>query len=216
MDDNKLSDPPHPDLAVLRSRSYLPHWERDDAAYFVTFRLADALPQQVLLHYQAEREALLVRAQIKGQPLSIEEKDHLELLVSRRIQRYLDTGMGACHLATPDVAEVVKHALGHFDGIRYRLFAWCIMPNHVHVVVQPLAPYTLSEILHSWKSFTANRVQRLFGFQGAFWQREYYDHLIRNEGVFWRIIKYVKENPAKVNLQDWQWVYVCIPEEFAL
>ncbi|HEY7348779.1 MAG TPA: transposase [Ktedonobacterales bacterium] len=216
MSDDQPAGSPDQDGASLRSRGYLPHWERNAATYFVTFRLADALPQHVLLAYEAEREALLAKALAGGQTLSTVEKARLDQLISRRIQRFLDSGVGVCYLATPAVAEIVAQALRHFDGIRYRLLAWCIMPNHVHVVVQLLAPYALSEILHSWKSFTANRIQRLIGFQGMFWQREYYDHVIRDEEALWRIIKYVAQNPLKANLQDWPWAEVCIPLEYPL
>lgn len=87
------------------------------------------------------------------------------------------------------------------------------MPNHVHVVVQPVLPFDLSKILHSWKSFTAHEAGKQPGLYGTLWQHEYYDHLIRSEEALWRIIKYVVENPLKAHLQDWPWVEVLVPQE---
>jgi REP element-mobilizing transposase RayT len=175
----------------------------------VTFRLADALPEAVLQQYKAERETLLAKASASG-TLSAAEQERLDLLVSRRVQQYLDTGAGTCHLTNPAIAEMVAQALRHFHMLRYRLLAWCVMPNHVHAVMQPLAPATLSTILHSWKSFTTNQAQQRFGIEGVFWQREYYDHLIRSEEALWRIITYVAENPLKAHLEQWPWVEVLV------
>lgn len=188
-----------------RSRGYLPHLERDGAVYFVTFRLADALPQHVLAEIQAERQAQMAKLRVAG-TLTSEGETQLDLFVSRRVQHELDAGKGACHLANPLLAETLSQTMQRFDGTRYRLFAWCIMPNHIHAVVQPMKPATLSMILHSWKSYAANFAQKQLGVPGALWQREYYDHLIRNEEALWRVIKYVAENPLKANLSDWPWV----------
>lgn len=96
-----------------------------------------------------------------------------------------------------------------FDDKRYRVYAWCIMPIHVHAVAQVFPAYRLPEILHSWKSFTAKAANRILATTGSFWQKEYYDPLIRNESQFQRAVKYVMENPEKANLQNWPWVWVC-------
>ena len=101
---------------------------------------------------------------------------------------------------------MVASALRHFQGMHYHLFAWCVMPNHVHAVLHPLEGYELARILHSWKSFTAHQANRLLGIKGSFWEREYYDHLIRDEGEFRRIIEYVISNPLKAHLMNWPWV----------
>jgi REP element-mobilizing transposase RayT len=89
---------------------------------------------------------------------------------------------------------------------RYRLFAWCVMPNHVHAIMQPHREWTLASILHSWKSFTAIKANRLLKRTGPFWQEEYYDHIVRRGEDFTRIIRYVLENPAKAGLRNWPWV----------
>jgi REP element-mobilizing transposase RayT len=102
---------------------------------------------------------------------------------------------------------VVVDALKKFDGSRYRLFAWSVMPNHVHVLFQTVGEIPLAEILHSWKSYSAKMGNRILGRGGEFWQREYYDRLIRNQDEFDRALRYVAENPEKAGLKDWPWVW---------
>lgn len=89
---------------------------------------------------------------------------------------------------------------------RYKLHAWCVMPNHVHVVVEPLQSFELPDIIHSWKSFTAKQANRLLSRSGLFWQEEYYDHIIRNEADYNRVVLYTLENPIKAGLRNWSWV----------
>ena len=108
----------------------------------------------------------------------------------------------------PRVAKIVADAIKFFDGKRYRLLAWCVMPNHVHVLFSPLDDHRLEAILHSWKSFSAEQANRLLGRTGHFWQREYFDHLVRDEHALQRIIQYVKANPEKAGLLYWPWVEV--------
>jgi REP element-mobilizing transposase RayT len=167
----------------------LPHWERDDATYFVTFRLFDSLPALVLQR--------------------LKEASRPELADS--LDSYLDQGSGAAWLKDPSIARLVVDALRHFDGARYRLHAWCVMPNHVHVVFSSMPARTpalrLSSIIQSWKSYTAKEANRLLGRTGSFWQREYYDHLIRDDEDFARCIEYTINNPVKAGLcerwEDW-------------
>ena len=102
---------------------------------------------------------------------------------------------------------IVIENLEHFDGSKYRLFTYCVMPNHVHVVFMPLINASLERILHSWKSFTSNRINDMLGLQGRLWQPERYDRLIRDENEFWRIVGYVVENPIKAGLENWEWVW---------
>jgi REP element-mobilizing transposase RayT len=193
----------------IRDRGRLPHWEKESATYFITFRLADSLPKSVLDQIESEREAIVKTANQLHRALSPDERRKIQRLSSPIIEKYLDSGAGACHLRNPAIAEDVAATLRHFDDRRYRLFAWCVMPNHVHVVVQLLPGQELAEVIHSWKSFSAKQANTVLGRQGSFWQREYYDHLIRNEGELERSIRYVAENPEKANLKDWKWVWVC-------
>jgi REP element-mobilizing transposase RayT len=107
---------------------------------------------------------------------------------------------GSCLLADPTAAAVVQNALLHFEGTRYFLLSWCVTPNHVHVLVAPRPPHTLSAILHSWKSFTSNRVNEALGRSGTLWQHESFDHYVRNDDELRRIARYVEHNPVVAGL----------------
>lgn len=183
----------------------LPHWTKENAIYAVNFRLADSLPQEKLREVKMERDWIIKRAKDQRRPYTVEERRQLRFLQTEKVDDYLRNGYGACWLRRPEIAEIVINALKHFDGKRYRLFAWCIMPNHVHIVVQPLPGEELSKIVHSWKSFTANEANTLLKRTGAFWQVEYYDHLIRNPDQLHHAIEYAWENPDYAFLKDWKW-----------
>jgi len=182
---------------LKRTRGYLPHWEARGATYFVTFRLADSLPKKALAE-------LLQRKSVKGKGESF-EIDSLDSL--KHLDRLLEKGHGDCHLKNPRIAATVKRALEHFNGQRYHLYACCIMPNHVHVVFRPFDGYRLPDILHSWKSYSANEAHNILGRTGAFWQKESYDRLIRDEAEFMNTVSYVLKNPSAAGLQDWKWVW---------
>jgi REP element-mobilizing transposase RayT len=168
--------------------------------------LGDSLPQHVLENWRLEREHIIKTATQMKRPLSEHEEKRLQQLFSEKVEKYLDGGHGACWLKRDDIAELVANALRHFDGTRYELFAWCVMPNHVHVVVKPLPGYELPQILHSWKSFTAKEANKRLNRTGEFWQPEPYDHLIRDEADFIHAVNYVLRNPEMAGLHGWKWV----------
>jgi REP element-mobilizing transposase RayT len=180
----------------------------------VTFRLADSLPQPVLERYRSERkrlEALLAKARERGESRS--QLPRLKELLGELSGAYetiigpeLDRGYGSCLLADADCSKIVADALKHFDGDRYDLLAWCVMPNHVHVVLKVAKGSKLEDILHSWKSFTANRINDLKGLHGPVWQKESYDHLVRDGKDLRRQVRYVLENPAKAGPENRVWV----------
>jgi REP element-mobilizing transposase RayT len=188
---------------AIRDRGRLPHWEKEGATYFITFRLVDSLPKSVLDRIESERRAIVATANQLHRALSAGERRKIQHLSTPVIEQFLDKGAGSCHLRNPVIAEDMANTLRHFDQRRYRLFAWCIMPNHVHVVVRLFPGEELAAVVHSWKSFSAKRANKILGTQGAFWQREYYDHLIRGEEEFGRAVRYVAETPAKANLRHW-------------
>jgi len=193
-------------VGTIRNRGRVPHWEADLAIYFVTFRLADSLPQSVLQAFEFERRDIVATARAAGRELSPSEEKRLEILFSEKIESKLDAGLGRCHLAKPAVANAVAGTLQHFDAARYHLYAWCVMPNHVHVLFRLLDGYALESVMHSWKSYSAKKANRLLGRTGKFWQREYYDHMVRTEGAFYRIVNYIFQNPGKAGLRDWRWM----------
>lgn len=195
-------------LASVRQGAYLPHWTLDGATYHVVFRLADSLPAAVVEDYRREQAALLAE---QGDPANPAIHARLQELFSIRIERLLDAGRGACWLARSEIADLTADSLRHFNGTRYQLHAWCVMPNHVHAVVHPLGPHVLPHILHSWKSYTATAANRLLQRSGEFWQKESYDHLIRNADEMEQLIRYVQANPAVAGLRDWSWVWPRLP-----
>jgi menaquinone-specific isochorismate synthase len=190
----------------VRWGAYLPHWSRDGAVYSVTFRLADSLPAEVVDAWREERRELELRALQAGRKPKAEEVRRLTELGTERIEAFLDSALGACWLRNDAVAQIVRDALFHFAGDRYELHAWCVMPNHVHLVIEPTGRWSLAEILHSVKSFTAKRANAVLGREGEFWQAEYYDHLVRDEADYERAVHYALGNPAKAGLSDWRWV----------
>jgi REP element-mobilizing transposase RayT len=191
---------------TIRSRR-LPHWEVEEAVYFITFRVADSLPKHALQKLASRRTDIPATAVHMSRTLTPSERRKLGQLHSRRVERTLDAGAGECLLRNSAVAQIVANALKAFDGSRYRLFAWCVMPNHVHVLFQTIRKSSLADILHSWKSYSAKAANKILGRRGELWQREYHDHLIRNVAEFDRAVRYVMENPSKAGLKNWPWVW---------
>jgi len=175
------------------SRGYLPHWEAGEEPQSITFRLADSLPSEVRERWADELKEL-------GQKPGSAE-------LRKRIEAALDAGYGEALLVKPEIGSLVENALLHFDGERYRLHAWSIMPNHVHVLATPLPEHALSAIVHSWKSFTAVQVNRALGREGSLWFPEYFDRKIRNERHFEGARYYIEQNPVAAGLcataEDW-------------
>lgn len=192
---------------VRRTRGYLPHWERDGAAYFVTFRLADSLPQDVRKRIEAKCKEELEEAGRTGLAMSPRDRARVGRQVSRRMEEALDSGAGSCALRVERIAAMMAGAIRRFDAERYDLVAWCIMPNHVHLVLQLKPGQILERIIHSLKTFTARAANRTLKRTGPFWQREYYDHLVRDEADLARVAAYVMNNPAKAGLANWPWVW---------
>jgi|SRR5579883_841957 len=155
------------------SRGFLPHFDSSETVQFITFRLADSLPRAVV-------EALLT------------QDDGIRLIDDR-----LDAGAGACWLGRADIAALVQDALLHFDGRRYRLLAWCLMPNHVHVIIEIVDGHSVTEIVRSWKSFTARRANEMLGRSGSFWHPDYFDRYMRNEEHLERAIALRREQPGQ-------------------
>lgn len=118
------------------------------------------------------------------------------------LQRYLDLGAGKCLLREPYAAETVERLLLDGDLKRYKLLAWVIMPNHVHLVLRVLAPWTLSRIIQDIKRFSASRINKLAGCRGSIWQRDYFDRYIRNEQHLFEAVMYVHNNPVMAGLVD--------------
>jgi type I restriction enzyme R subunit/putative DNA methylase len=188
------------------SRGYLPHLDTPHLLQFITYRLADSLPQEKLHQLKDE---------LRGTPEGKRESARRQ-----RIDQWLDAGMGCCALRHPGVARYVQCSFLHFHGDRYWLHAWCVMPNHVHVLIEPMMP--LAAIVQGWKSFTSRWVLRnakVLGLQvpegGRLWMREYWDRYIRDERHYGQVVNYIHHNPVAAGLCDtpeaWPWSSAGVP-----
>ena len=175
------------------SRGYLPHFDGHELAQFITFRLHDALPRSVILRWREE--------------LAHERFGEVEAIMRRRVEAYLDQGHGSCYLKNSEVAAMVQSGLLFHDEAKYRLSAWVVMPNHVHLLCTPCFGYNLAQIMHSLKSYTSNEANKILGRSGHFWQKEYFDRYIRNARHFAKVVAYIENNPVKARLcekpEDW-------------
>ena len=187
-----------------REGAFLPHWTAEGATYFVTFRLDDAVPASKREEWKHKREAFR-QLEAEGKT-HVRESLEYQKAFSENVDAYLDAGNGSCLLRDPRAAEIVANALRHFDGERYELLAWVVMPNHVHAVVRPLSGHELPQVLHSWKSFTAHAINKALNRTGDVWMDESYDHLVRDETDFDRVVAYTLANPEKASLRDSSYV----------
>ena len=175
-------------------RGFLPHCDFPDLVQFITFRLADSMPASRC----GEWEHLLKIENVR------ERRAQLEA--------YLDRGAGECLLREARIAQIVEGALLSFHQKRYELLAWCVMPNHVHVLVN-VKRTPLWKMIQSWKRFTATEMERRSptrrddSFKSAparraalQWQREYWDTFMRDETQERKAIQYVENNPVKAKL----------------
>jgi REP element-mobilizing transposase RayT len=165
-------------------RRRLPHWTTELGTYFVTFRLKDALSDEL-----ARRIAL------RRRPHALAD-------------RFLDRSYGRCWLRDPRIAAIIDGAIRFFDGSKYLLHAWTIMPNHVHVAFRIAERVALREVTKSWKGYTAREVNKILGRHGALWQDESYDSLLHDEHDLTRVVRYIEFNPVKAGLVGWPWVTI--------
>ncbi len=190
---------PHDEIKIHQGN--LPHWQQEDVFYFVTFRLADSIPKEKVEQLRQERETWLKNhPKNKEGKYSTEELKEYYRLFSKRVEEWLDKGAGGCILREQRYAKIVADALLYFNKEKYILDEWVLMPNHIHILVKPINNYSLTEILHSWKSYTANEINKLSGNKGQLWMHESYDHIVRNREAFEAIRNYIRQNPAKAGI----------------
>ncbi|MFQ5611904.1 MAG: transposase [Anaerolineae bacterium] len=199
-------------------RRHLPHFQPPGASLFITSRLAGSIPIEIQKQLMAETErvdtilAHISDPQERAQRASLEQRRFFG-----RWDAALDAGKsGPFWLQEPEVAKLVAESLHYRDGRVYDLDAFCIMPNHIHLVFTPLRKedgtyHAMSAIMHSLKGRCAREANLLLGRQGKFWQHENYDRVIRDEAEWQRVVNYVLNNPVKANLvqhwKDWPWTY---------
>lgn len=201
--------PPPPEYympleAVDAHGQRLPHWDQGTVYQFVTWRLADAIPQSRLRQLAEHRKLWLT-----NHPPPWDERVEREYheTFSSAVDAWLDAGSGACILRDPTVHQIVAGALRHFDGERYALDSFVVMPNHVHVIFQPMAAHPVAKVVKSWKGFTSREINRHCGTQGALWQERYWDRLLRSPLHHVMCREYVRLNPTKAHLREHQYAW---------
>jgi REP element-mobilizing transposase RayT len=172
------------------SSKNLPHFDSPGAQQYLTYRLADSLPAE----RRGEWEAFM----------AIED----DLEKQRKLERYLDLGCGACHLRNPQIADIVQANLWHHDGLKYRLLAWVVMPNHLHALIE-VWRVPMGQIIQSWKGYTSKEANKILSRAGKFWEDDYFDRFIRDEDHLRRVVHYIENNPVKASLakcsEAWPW-----------
>ncbi len=190
----RTARPQKPETEEWHCRGYLPHREYQ-SCQFISYRLYDSVPGQIIEQWKKE--------------LSVYPLDERRIKLARLIDKYEDAGCGNCFLKDERVASVVEENLFEFDGIWYDLLRWCIMPNHVHVLINVREDRILSHIVRSWRSYTSHVANKLLDRTGRFWMPEYFDRYIRNDEHFKNVVQYIDNNPVKAGLVDspekWRW-----------
>ena len=188
-----------PAIPGWHSRGYLPHFDQPGMVQSITFRLADSVPADVIEHWRDELQ--LMGDEAADDPRCAELRE--------RIEKYADQGKGACWLKDPAIGEIVETALLHFDTQRYRLLSWCVMPNHVHALIETQDGHPLGNIVQSWKSYTAKECNRQLGRKGELWMPDYFDRYVRDANHFHKAMEYIVNNPVKAGLcekpEGWKW-----------
>ena len=176
------------------SRGYLPHVE-NMRLQMVTFRLYDTVPQKVLERWKEDE-------------IAEDNKETISKL-QKLILEYDDNGYGSCLLQNPLIAELSERTLLYDDGKKYDMVRWCIMPNHVHVLINVKDGRSVSDIVQTWKSVISHKANKILQRQGHFWMHEYHDRYIRDEIHLSKAIQYIDNNPVKAGLaqipSDWRW-----------
>ena len=200
----------------------LPHLQPPGATLFITFRLAESIPVAIQQQLHAQTDALKTTLSTIGDP---DKREEFASQAQRRLFGKWDSVLnmakfGPTWLREPQIAKLVSESLHYRDTRVYTLHAFCIMPNHVHIIFTPLREtensyYAMAKIMQSLKGYTAHEANRILGRLGAFWQHESYDHVIRSAAEERRILQYVLNNPVKAGLaqdwSEWPWSY-CSPE----
>jgi putative transposase len=198
--------PAYPELKFLngtgeirKHHNRLPHWQQSHIACFVTFRLWDSIPADLLAEWREDRDAWLAD---HPKPWSAAAEMAYHLKFSVRIDHWMDEGHGSCVPADSSMAEMLEETLRMKDGADYQLHSWVIMPNHVHVLFSPMNGRTLPKIIAAWKRISATKIHKTAGTSGSLWQRDYFDRLIRDWDHFMNVARYIRRNPTKAKLPE--------------
>jgi len=184
----------------------LPQWRQEFATYFVTFRLADSLPLDLLQRWKEEKTSWL---ESNPEPWSPVQRRFFNSNFPGRMERWLDRGMGECILENQSNRECLEVSLTKGDAIDYFLGDWVIMPNHVHLLVRPLRDVKLSKLLQVWKGASSHRINRRSGGGGRLWMEESFTRIVRNRDKLKKASEYIRNNPGKASLVEGTYSLAC-------
>jgi putative transposase len=193
--------------------SFRPHWSQAGAIVFITFRTHDSIPREVIERWECEKQHWLRLRGHNGHWTNVvpnlNEKDQLQFHkeFNRCREDFLDKCQGACVLQQPENSKIVADALMHFDGERYRMGDFVVMPNHVHLLAAFANAETMMTQCTSWMHYTAYRINQRLGVKGKLWQQEAFDHLVRSIEQYEYLRKYIADNPKKAGLTTGQFHY---------
>lgn len=170
----------------------LPHWFQPEKIQYVTFRLSDSLPTTKIEELNQIRDRFLEKY---PQPWDQNVLHQYNMAMGNCQQELLDNGYGKCYLENSEYRDIVVQSLHFGDNRSYKLIAYVIMPNHVHLLLQPYGEERIEKIIGSIKRFTATVINKQLAKSGAFWQREIWARIVRNSSGLTRYIEYIKQNP---------------------
>ena len=197
-------DPPpsfrglQPDIPITIYHRHLPHWRQAGATYFVTFRLNDSLPQSKLQFLRRLRDDWERR---HPEPCDELAWKKFAREYTNSVERWLDEGYGQCHFRELRFCTDLRDRLHHFQGQKFFLSCWAILPNHCHIVIQPYEDHALEDLLGAMKGVNARHVNAALGRKGAIWQDESFDRIVRDEKHLWRVVQYIGRNPRMAGLR---------------
>ncbi len=196
------------DSPVRKDRRHLPHWRLRGTFNYVTWRLFDSLPQEKLIAWRTEKHAWLME---HPKPWDARTTAEYRNLFPKRLDAWLDAGYGSCYLRRPECGAVVANAFHYYDGDRYDLASYVVMPNHVHALFLLRGETELEEVTHSIKSYTANEINKLVGRKGQLWQHEGFDHLLRGAEQLEGCMTYIRRNPEDAKLKPGEYIFYEAP-----
>lgn len=179
----------------------LPHWHQDGKYQFVTFRLTDSLPQTKIVDLRRIIDQFAVA---HPRPWTEDVKKEYWRLIGPVESKLLDNGYGNCILKDPRIRKVVSDAILYQDGQNYHVLSFVIMPNHVHMLIQLIGDSPIMEVMHSIKSYTANKINKTLDRKGIVWKKEYFDRMIRTESHLHNCLEYIRDNPKYLREGEFQ------------
>ncbi|MEM6468342.1 MAG: transposase [Planctomycetota bacterium] len=209
-----------PNAPLSIDEHHRPHWSQTGATVFVTFRTRDSIPRNVIKRWDAERFQWLQRRGVNCRgdfsaalrQLSSTDARAFRKRFNRQREDFLDSCHGTCILRKPDLAQIVADSLLYFDGERYHMGDFVVMPNHVHLLASFHDAERMRRQFGSWLRWTAMKINSATGAKGHFWQEEPFDHLVRSNAQLEYLRKYIKENPLRAKLKKGEYLLRICPD----